>query len=149
MSGDICKVEFREHGLEVTGPCAKGFLGVFNSLYGESKEKKAEISAYACVNPKDGSVNKIILGKIGTAVSTSLPHARVCPADHRQISIHTHPTSGIAEFSETDALTITDRMNKGVDDGSCVVGEDEAQCLMKALIDTKKRGLAEVLAERT
>jgi len=134
MPKNNCKLEFREHGLEITGPCAKGFLGVFKDLYNMSKEVEAEISAYACVNPKDGSVNKVILGKIGTPTSTSLPLERVCAIDHRQVSIHTHPSSGIAKFSETDALTVTSRMNRGVDDGSCVVGKDETQCLVRTLM---------------
>jgi len=138
MPENNCKAEFREHGVEITGPCAKGFLSAFKDLYNMSKKVDAEISAYACVNPKDGSVSKVILGKIGTPNSTSLPRIRVCPTEHRQVSIHTHPTSGEAKFSETDALTITSRMNKGVDDASCVVGEDDAQCLVRTLMQKKK-----------
>ena len=138
MSENKCKVEFKEEGLEITGLCAKGFLNAFENLYDASKKAKAEISAYACVNPNDGMVKKIIIGKIGTSTSTSLPYGRVCPINHRQVSLHTHPTSGISKFSETDALTITDRMNNGVDDASCVVGEDETQCLVRALIRKNK-----------
>jgi len=134
---DKCVIEFKRHGLEIKGPCAQGFINAFAGIYQASKEVNAEISAYACVNPKSGSVEKTVLGKIGTPTSTSLPFERVCPIDQRQISIHTHPMSGIAKFSETDAITITERINKGVDDASCVIGENESLCLSRVLIQKK------------
>jgi len=138
MLDNKCKVEFTEHGLEVKGKCAEGLLNAFNVMYDASEEAGAEISGYACVNPKDGSVDKVILGEVGSLTRTSLPFERVCPTDQRQISIHTHPTSGIAKFSDPDALTISDRMNRGVDDGSCVVGDNETQCFLRALIPKGK-----------
>ena len=132
-----CTVEFKEHGLEITGPCAAGFAGLFESIYKSSKDLEAEISAYACLEPKTGSVERAVLGKIGTSTSTSLPYERVCPTNQRQVSIHSHPTSGEAKFSKTDAMTITHRMNEEMDDASCVVGEEETQCLIKALIPNR------------
>jgi hypothetical protein len=79
-----------------------------------------------------------LLGKIGTPTSTSLPYGRVCSRDHRQVSIHTHPTSGVSKFSDIDAITITSRMNEDVDDASCVVGEDMTQCFVKALMPKRE-----------
>lgn len=134
MPPNKCKIEFKEHGLEISGGCAQGFLNAFDNIYRASSEVGREISAYACVNPKKGTVERVILGEVGSPTGTSLPFERVCPIDHRQVSIHSHPVSGEAKFSQIDALTITDRMNREVDDGSCVVGEDATQCLFRTLI---------------
>lgn len=138
-----CRIEFKEHGLEITGPCAQGFSKSFRTLFKASKSMEREISAYMCVNPKTGDVDKVVLGKIGNPTSTSLPHDRICPENQRQVTVHTHPMSGTSKFSKTDAVTITDRMNEGVDDASCVVGEDETQCFLKALISNKRKNLRE------
>jgi len=135
---ETCKIEFKEYGLEITGPCAQGFFSLFEKIFEESKKIGKEISAYACVNPKTGAVEKIMIGKIGTPKSTSLPYKRVCSSNHRQVSIHTHPISGESKFSKADAITITSRMNKGFDDGSCVVGEDATQCFIKVLVPKRK-----------
>lgn len=140
---ESCRIEFKKHGLEIAGPCAQGFSESSEAMFKTSKAIKREISAYMCVNPKTGAVEKVVLGKVGTSNSTSLPFGRICPRDQRQISVHTHPSSGIPKFSETDAITITSRMNENVDDGSCVIGEDETQCFVKALIPRKTNQLNE------
>lgn len=132
-----CRIEFKKHGLEIAGPCVQGFSELFGAIYEASKENKREISAYACVNPETGVVEKLALDNVGTSSSTSLQYGRICQMGHRQVSIHTHPTSGIPKFSETDAITITSRMNEDVDDASCVVGEDATQCFAKALMSRK------------
>jgi len=140
---ETCRIEFKEHGLEIAGPCAQGFSESSEALFKASKAVEREISAYMCVNPKTGAVEKVVLGEVGTSNSTSLPHGRVCPTGQRQFSVHTHPTSGIPKFSETDAITITSRMNENVDDGSCVIGDDAAQCFVKALVPRQKNRLNE------
>jgi len=134
-----CRIEFKENGLEITGPCAQCFSKSFRTLFKASKSMEREISAYMCVNPKTGDVDKVVLGKVGTSTSTSLPHDRICPENQRQVTVHTHPMSSTSKFSKTDAVTITDRMNEGVDDASCIVGEDETQCFLKALISNKRK----------
>ncbi|MDT7892550.1 MAG: hypothetical protein RQ952_07475 [Thermoproteota archaeon] len=58
-----CKIEFKEYGLEITGPCAQGLLSSFEKIFEESKKIGKEISAYACVSPKTGAVEKIMIGK--------------------------------------------------------------------------------------
>ncbi|MDA4110914.1 MAG: hypothetical protein OK439_00125 [Thaumarchaeota archaeon] len=133
-----CRVEFTVKGLEITGPCAKGFMESFEELYDASENIGREISAYACVDPGTGSVNKLILGKVGSATETTLPLGRVCPIKHRQISMHTHPTSGVAKFSNTDAITVAHRMNEGQDDASCVIGKEMTQCLIRSIIPRGK-----------
>ena len=140
---ESCRIEFKKHGLEIAGPCAQGFSESSEAMFKASKAIKREISAYMCVNPKTGAVEKVVLGKVGTSNSTSLPFGRICPTGQRQVSLHTHPTSGIPKFSETDAITITSRMNENVDDGSCVIGEDATQCFVKALIPRKTNQLNE------
>nr|MDO8080824.1 hypothetical protein [Candidatus Freyarchaeota archaeon] len=134
MIKDKCNIEFTDKGLEIKGPCAQDFFKLFEAISEASKEAGKEISAYACVNPKTGKIEKLVLGKVGTPTSTSFPHGRVCLKKERQISLHTHPVSGEAKFSNTDAITITSRMNDGMDDGSCVIGVDAIQCLLRALI---------------
>lgn len=75
-----------------------------------------------------------MLGAIGDSNSTSLPHERVCSTNQRQLPFHTHPSSGQAKFSQVDAETVRKRINRGVDDGHCVVGEDEVQCLFRVIM---------------
>lgn len=138
-----CRIEFKKHGLEIAGPCAQGFSESSEAIFKASRAVEREISAYMCVNTKTGTVEKVALGKVGTSNSTSLPYGRICPRNQRQVSVHTHPTSGIPKFSETDAITITSRMNENVDDGSCVIGEDVTQCFVKALAPRQKNRLNE------
>lgn len=140
-----CRIEFKKHGLEIAGPCAQGFSESFRTIFEESKKIGKEISAYMCVNPKTGAIEKVVLGEVGTPTSTFLPYGRICPRDQRQVSVHTHPMSGIPKFSETDAVTITSRMNEDIDDASCVIGEDATQCFVKALVPRKRSQLNEVI----
>jgi len=134
-----CTVEFTKYTLEIKGPCAQGFAEMFEAIYEASKSVDAEISAYACVNPDTGSVDKMVLGSVGTPTKTSLPYERVCPKGQRQVSMHTHLVSGRPEFSETDAKTITFRMNEGTDDASCVVSDEATQCFLRSLIPKKDK----------
>jgi len=137
MVKNKCKVEFTKKGLEIKGPCARGFLNLSKTLFKASRTIGREISIYACVDPKAGAIKKVILGKIGTSTSTALPHGRVCSDDERQAVLHTHPVSGKPKFSDTDAVTITNRMNEGTDDLSCVVGEEATQCFLRTLTPKK------------
>lgn len=136
---DRCTVEFTERALEIKGPCAQGFTEVFEDVYRASKSVGAEISVYACVNPGTGSIDKVVLGRVGTPTKTSLPYGRVCPEGQRQVSMHTHPISGRPEFSETDAKTIASRMNEGTDDVCCVIGDEATQCFLRSLIPKKDK----------
>jgi len=138
MGKNKCRVEFTERGLEISGSCAQGFSELFEAIFEASKAVKREISTYACVDPETGTIKKVVLGKVGTPSSTSLPYDRVCLDNERQVSLHTHPVSGEAKFSGRDAITITYRMNEGIDDGSCVVGEEATQCFLRTLIPKKK-----------
>ena len=117
------------------GPCAEQLARAFAQFFKESKGLHQEISAIACINDETGVVDKLIVDTIGEATSTQLKILRVCSTKHSQISLHTHQESGISKFSHSDALTITERLNEGVDDGSCVVGHEKTVCIVKAELD--------------
>jgi hypothetical protein len=129
---DSCVIEITSNGLEIKGKCAQGLLDTTSLIYAQSKKLGKEISAYACIGSE--GMEKVVLGTIGDSISTSLPYGRVCSTNQRQLPFHTHPTSGQAKFSRVDAETISDRANRGVDDGHCVVGENEIQCLFRVIM---------------
>jgi len=131
-TNDSCTIEITDHGLEIKGECAEGLLDTIGLIYEESKRLGREISACGCISSK--GLEKVVIGEVGNSTSTSLPFRRVCPRNQVQVPIHTHPISGEAKFSRVDAQTITDRMNRGIDDGHCVAGEDETQCIFKVMI---------------
>ena len=127
-----CKIEHKGSKWTFEGPCAHQLARGFERIFQASKNLRREISAIACIHNESGRVDKLEVDTIGNATSTLLRSARVCSVGHSQISLHTHPTSGIAKFSQPDALTVTDRLNEDVDDGSCVVGRGKTVCLVKA-----------------
>lgn len=133
---DPCRIQVTDDGLEVKGECAQGLTKIVSLIYEESKRLGKEISAYGCISPR--GLEKVVIGQVGDSTSTSLPLGRVCQLNQVQVPIHTHPTSGEAKFSRVDAQTIGDRMNRGVDDGHCVAGEDETQCIFKVMIPKKE-----------
>jgi len=133
---DPCRIQFTDHGLEIEGECAQGLIKTISVIYEESKRLGKEISACACVSSK--GLEKVVIGEVGDSTSTSLPFRRICRPDQVQVPIHTHPTSGEPKFSKTDAETVTQRMNMGIDDGHCVAGENETQCLFKVMVPKEK-----------
>ena len=127
-----CKIEHKGSKWTFEGPCADQLARGFERIFQASKSLRREISAVACIHNESGRVDKLEVDTIGDATSTRLRSTRVCSTGHSQISLHTHPISGTAKFSRSDALTVTDRLNEDVDDGSCVVGRGKAACLVKA-----------------
>lgn len=132
---ESCRLDFTELGFKLSGDCAEGFESAFKTLYDISKSMGLELSAYLCTNGKTGKVEDVYMGAIGTPTSTTLPKVKPCRLDQIQIPVHTHPTSGSANFSNTDAVTIARRTNEGIDDGHCVVGDDATSCLLKVSIE--------------
>jgi hypothetical protein len=132
---DTCRVNFTESGIDVEGPCAEQFMDMFVKLSSHSRSLGLEVSGYACINPATGRVERAGVYTVGTARESTLPPTRTCPCQQPQVTFHTHPTSGLARFSDRDAVTVANRMNTRVDEGHCVVGDREVMCIFTSHMD--------------
>lgn len=129
---NACKVEISKKGLEIRGRCAQGLLEVFHRSFNDSEKLNFEIFGCACVNPKTGETEKVIIRNSGSPTSVNTKgFGRVCSKDTFQLSYHTHPVSGKAKFSEKDGIVIVDRFNREYDDGHCVVGDSGHRCVFQ------------------
>ena len=136
---DSCRVSFTETGIDVEGPCAEQFMAIFAELRLYSRALGVEVSGYACVNPKTGTVERAGIYETGTPTQSSLPQTRTCSCQQPQITFHTHPLSGLAKLSNQDAMTVANRVNTKVDEGHCVVGDGEVMCLFASHLDISER----------
>jgi len=132
---DSCRFELTENGIDIEGSCASQFVQLFAELSALSREIGLEISGYACIDPKTGEINRAAIYDIGSPNEVTVPRGRTCPCEEPQITFHSHPISGLALFSEQDGRTIVGRVNRREDDGHCVVGQDQAFCILSAFLD--------------
>lgn len=131
LNKNKCRVEMTLNGPEIKGNCKRQLKKLQKGQFDMSKRLNAEISSQLCINKETGNIDKAVIDTKGNRTSTLLRNRRICPMSHIQLSMHTHPLSGIAKFSEPDALTSVDRMNKDIDEGHCIIGEKESSCLIK------------------
>lgn len=131
-----CKTEFTGQGLEIKGDCAEGLLEVLMKTFGKSEEINSEMFGIMCINPKNGEAEKVVIGDVGKPRSVSTGGLKdFCEDNKTQLSYHTHPTSGKSKFSPQDGKVVVDRINKGYEEGHCVVGEKKPLCLLKTELE--------------
>jgi len=139
IEDDSCQVKFNENGIDVEGPCAEQFVDMFTELSTLSRALGSEITGYACIDAETGRIKKAGIYEIGSPRESSLAPGRSCACEQPQVTFHSHPLSGLAQFSDQDARTVVARLNKVVDQGHCVVGEHEVMCIFASRMDLAQR----------
>jgi len=123
-----CSIIVKDGLITITGSCADPIARQHALLQKLSVALDREISFQQCVNPTTRKVEKLVIDTLGQRTSTELKNQRVCNSDEIQISNHTHPESGQHIFSEIDIRTVGGRLNKDIDNCSCVVGTVASKC---------------------
>jgi hypothetical protein len=123
-----CSIIARDGVVTVKGPCADSIAAQHGFFQALSKALGKEISFQQCIDPSTGRIQRLVIDTLGDATSTELKNQRVCGSNELQISVHTHPTSGRHEFSETDTETVTARLRREIDNCGCVVGRYSSRC---------------------
>ncbi len=134
-----CRIEPTDIGWRIRGECANELADFFARIFEASEAVSREISGYVCIDPHTQRVSEVGVYDVGTATETQITPQRSCPCQESQISLHTHPLSGIAKFSHRDAAAVVTRLNEGTDDGHCVLGLDEFLCVFG--VKGKNQGL--------